>query len=116
MGGTNLQSYRTGGKDHPPHPTITGSELPRLLYSPPDSKKRSRYVFYTAEKCIMKADIRQGARRGQKRSTLFQWAVFAGLALGGAALLAALASARPAAPGRRMPPNLVLITLDTTRA
>ena len=67
---------------------------------------------------MMMADINPGARRGPKRSTGLRPAALAGLALGVAALLAALAAARPGAPqpGRRTPPNLVLITLDTTRA
>ncbi|HEV2852034.1 MAG TPA: sulfatase-like hydrolase/transferase [Thermoanaerobaculia bacterium] len=61
-----------------------------------------------------------GAPAAQKRSSLrngVRWA--GGLALGGAVLLLVLASALPAAPpkaAKRTPPNLVLITLDTTRA
>jgi choline-sulfatase len=55
-----------------------------------------------------------GAGQGQKRSSRFY---FSGAFLAGAAFLLAVPSvaAPPAAP-KRTPPNLVLITMDTTRA
>ena len=55
---------------------------------------------------------KQGAEEEEKRSSTGSRAAAA--ALGGAVLLLALAAAAPAA--KRTPPNLVLITLDTTRA
>ena len=59
----------------------------------------------------------QSARRRQKRSTWPRRVAFVlaipGILLGAAALLIAAAAPEP---GRRTPPNLVLITLDTTRA
>jgi choline-sulfatase len=63
--------------------------------------------------------IRQGARGSKKRSLFFQLASVAGLSLAAAGLFAALAATtRPVAPeaAKRTPPNLVLITMDTTRA
>ncbi|HEV7786359.1 MAG TPA: sulfatase-like hydrolase/transferase [Thermoanaerobaculia bacterium] len=60
----------------------------------------------------------QSARCREKRSTFFQLASFAGLSLAAAGVFAALAATHPAAsePAKRTPPNLVLITMDTTRA
>jgi choline-sulfatase len=68
---------------------------------------------------MLRANIRQGAPGSQKRSPFFQRAAsFACLALAGAGLFAALAATHPAAPepAKRTAPNLVLITMDTTRA
>ncbi|MFY9821414.1 MAG: sulfatase-like hydrolase/transferase [Thermoanaerobaculia bacterium] len=63
---------------------------------------------------------RQSARSRQKRSTFSQIGSFAWLALAGAGLFAgfaAVAATRPAVPEpKRTLPNLVLITMDTTRA
>jgi choline-sulfatase len=68
----------------------------------------------------MTAIYSHSARRGEKRSLFPRRLVFsfaAGLSLlCGAALLATLAAAFASVPARRTPPNLVLITMDTTRA
>jgi len=58
----------------------------------------------------------QSARPRQKRSTFFQLVSFGGLALAGAGLAAALAAKAAPEPAKRTPPNIVLITMDTTRA
>src|SRR6185312_4527901 len=46
----------------------------------------------------------------------FQLVSFGGLALAGAGLAAALAAKAAPEPAKRTPPNIVLITMDTTRA
>jgi choline-sulfatase len=58
-----------------------------------------------------------GAGQGQKRSSLsyFRGSSRAGLAIFITIVLSALAAAAPA-PAKRTPPNLILITMDTTRA
>jgi choline-sulfatase len=61
---------------------------------------------------VMSVDKTHGARRAEKRSSLF---ALAALALGTALLAAAAGSGAAPQPARRAP-NLVLITMDTTRA
>jgi choline-sulfatase len=67
---------------------------------------------------MLMTTIRQGAPSDEKRSTFSRLAAFACLALAGGGLFAVLAATRPAAPepAKRPLPNLVLITMDTTRA
>jgi arylsulfatase A-like enzyme/Flp pilus assembly protein TadD len=61
---------------------------------------------------MVSANMTHGARQGKKRSSFFALGV---AALGGALLTAAVAGFAAPKPARRAP-NLVLITMDTTRA
>src|SRR6185295_5087280 len=109
-----LRAQNEPGRTPPGFKGIRPEQLPCGCYTPrPEQCRRFASVAVVVGSAMRKVAIKsQGAEEAEKRSAPGARAAAAGL--GVIVLLLALAAAPP--PAKRTPPNLVLITLDTTRA